>query len=105
MTDSSVYLAPTTPGSCFTNWRSKPTGGAPATSPADWSGRLTNGQRLDLLAIPPGSADRESVAAAHLAGREVFTRRGRETLGEAWPTDMEMAVTAHVDRVIAASEA
>ncbi len=80
-------------------------GRRPATSPADWSGRLTNEQRLELLAIPSGSADRESVLAAHLGGRDVFTRRGRAVLGQAWPTAMETAVTTHVDRVIAATGA
>jgi hypothetical protein len=80
-------------------------GRRPAASPADWSGRLTSEQRLDLLAIPPGSADRKSVLAAHLSGREVFTRRGREMLGNTWPTDMEAAVTTYVDRVIAATAA
>jgi hypothetical protein len=75
-------------------------GRRPATSPADWSGRLTSEQRLDLLAIPSGAADRRSVLAAHLSGREVFRRRGREILGSAWPTDMEKAVTTYVDRVI-----
>jgi Nucleotidyltransferase domain len=79
-------------------------GRSPAASPADWSGRLTNQQRLDLLAIPSGSADRAHVLAAHLAGREVFTSRGREILAEAWPTDMEIAVTTYVDRAIAATE-
>ena len=52
-------------------------GRRPAASPADWSGRLTSEQRLDLLAIPSGAADLQSVLAAHLSGREVFTRRGR----------------------------
>jgi hypothetical protein len=80
-------------------------GRRPAASPADWSGRLTGQQRLDLLAIPSGAADRRSVLAAHLGGREVFTRRGREILGNAWPTDMETAVTNHFDRVIAATAA
>jgi hypothetical protein len=78
-------------------------GRRPAASPADWSGRLTNDQRLDLLAIPSGSADRESVLAAHLGGRDVFTRRGRAVLGPAWPTAMEVAVTTHVDRLVAAT--
>ena len=80
-------------------------GRRPAASPADWSRRLTNEQRLDFLAIPSGSADRESVVAAHLGGRDVFMRRGREILGQAWPTDMEMAVTTYVDRVVGATAA
>jgi len=75
-------------------------GRRPAASPADWSGRLTSEQRLDLLAIPSGAADLQSVLAAHLSGREVFTRRGREILGNAWPADMETVVTTYVDRVI-----
>lgn len=68
-----------------------------AASPADWSGRLTAGQQLDLLSIPSGAADREGVLAAHLKGRDVFTRRGREILGAVWPSEMERAVTAYVD--------
>lgn len=76
-------------------------GRPPAAAPEDWSGRLTDEQRLDLLAIPPGSADRHGVLAAHLGGRERFARRGRELLRDAWPTEMEAAVTGHVDRVIA----
>jgi hypothetical protein len=80
-------------------------GRRPAASPSDWSGRLTSEQRLDLLAIPSGSADRQRVLAAHLGGRDVFTQRGREILGEAWPTELETAVTTYVDRAIAATTA
>ncbi len=78
-------------------------GRRPATSPADWSGRLTTEQLRDLLAIPSGAADRQSALAAHLAGREIFARRGREILGTSWPGEMEAAVTTHVDRAIGAS--
>lgn len=78
-------------------------GRRPAASPADWSGRLTSQQRLDLLAIPGGAPNRRDVLSAHLQGREVFTRRGREILGHAWPTEMETAVTDHVDQMIAAT--
>ena len=76
-------------------------GRRPAVAPADWSGRLTAAQRGDLLGIPPGAPHREGVVAAHLAGRECFTRHGRELLGAAWPTAMEEAVVAHVDLAIA----
>jgi hypothetical protein len=68
-------------------------GRPPAVSPADWSGRLTSGQRLDLLAIPAGAADRQSVVVAHLRGRELFTRRGREIFSETSPFEMDAAVT------------
>jgi hypothetical protein len=75
-------------------------GRRPARSPADWSGRLNSQQQLDLLSIPSGAPDRQSVLDAHLRGREVFTRRGREILGEAWPAEMEATVTSYVDRLI-----
>jgi Polymerase beta, Nucleotidyltransferase len=78
-------------------------GRRPAASPADWSGRLTSEQRRDLLAIPSSAADRKSVLAAHLAGREIFERRGREILRTSWPGEMEAVVTTHVDRAIASS--
>jgi len=78
-------------------------GRRPASSPEDWSGRLTDQQRLDLLTIPAGSADRQGVLDAHLGGRDLFLRRGREILGDRWPTEMEAAVTRHVDGVIAAT--
>jgi hypothetical protein len=80
-------------------------GRRPAASPADWSGRLTDEQRSDLLALPSGAADRRSVVTAHLTARKVFQRRGRAVLGDEWPAAMEAAVSAHVDAAIAATEA
>jgi hypothetical protein len=76
-------------------------GRPPAASPADWSGRLTTEQRLELLAIPAGAPDRAGVVDAHLSGREVFARRGRELLGAAWPTTMAEAVVPYVDQAVA----
>jgi hypothetical protein len=80
-------------------------GRRPAASPADWGGRLTRAQRGDLLAIPAGAADLQGVLGAHLGGRKVFTQRGREILGDAWPTEMEAAVTTRVDPVVATTVA
>jgi hypothetical protein len=74
-----------------------------AASPADWSGRLTDEQRSDLLAVPSGAADRQSVITAHLTGREVFRRRGRALLGDQWPAALEAVVSSHVDSAIAAT--
>jgi hypothetical protein len=79
-------------------------GRRPAASPADWSGRLSDEQRSELLALPPGTADRHGVIAAHLAGRTTFRRRGREVLGDQWPAAMDAAVSAHVDAAIAAPD-
>ncbi len=72
-------------------------GREPATSPADWSGRLTPQQRTELLALPTGEATRDGVVSGHLEIREAFVTRGRQVLGDAWPQALEQAVVAHVD--------
>jgi hypothetical protein len=72
-------------------------GRTPATSPADWSHRLTVEQRDEILALPTGVATRASVVEAHLAARRAFCRRGRQVLGTRWPAALEQAVVGHVD--------
>jgi hypothetical protein len=77
-------------------------GRTPATSPADWSGRLTAGQRDEILALPTGDATRNGVVDTMLVLRETFLRRGRGVLGDQWPAVMERAVIDHVDAGISA---
>ena len=72
-------------------------GRRPATSPADWSGRLTAEQRVELLALPTGAATRDAVVDGHLAVRDAFIARGRRVLGDSWPQSLEAAVVTHVD--------
>jgi hypothetical protein len=72
-------------------------GRVPATSPADWSGRLSAGQRAELLALPTGRANRDDVVAAAVTVRDAFCRRGRRVLGSAWPGEMERTVVGYVD--------
>lgn len=76
-------------------------GRRPATSPADWSGRLTADQRAELLSLPEPRPTRDSVVAAHLAGRELVERVGRVVAGTQWPVDLEGAVTPYVNAAIA----
>lgn len=72
-------------------------GRTPATSPADWSGRLTAEQRDELVALPTGDATRDGVIDTMYALRDTFLRRGRGVLGDRWPAAMERAVVDHVD--------
>ena len=74
-----------------------------ARSPADWSGRLNDEQRGELLELPTGDASRDGVIGGHRAVREAFVRRGRRVLGEAWPSAMEAAVVTHVDAFVASA--
>ena len=72
-------------------------GRRPATSPADWSGRLTAAQRDELLALPTGAATRDAVVDGHRAVRAAFIARGRRVLADSWPQSLEAAVVTHVD--------
>lgn len=71
-----------------------------AASPADWSGRLTPGQRDELLSLPTGGPSRDGVIDAFASVRQAFVRRGRALLGDDWPDEMEQAVVAHVEAFI-----
>jgi hypothetical protein len=76
-------------------------GRRPATSPADWSDRLTAPQRNELLALPTGAATRDAVVDGHRAVRDAFIARGRRVLGDSWPQPLEAAVVSHVDANLA----
>lgn len=71
-----------------------------AVSPADWSARLASEQREELLRLPTGEPNRESVVAANLAVRHAFIRRGQSVLAGEWPAEMDHAICDHVDAFI-----
>ena len=72
-------------------------GRIPATSRADWSGRLTAEPRDEILALPTGEATRAGVVEGHRAVRDAFCQRRRRVLGGDWPVAMERTVVDHVD--------
>ena len=76
-------------------------------SPADRGGALhlnrllTLDQRRELEAIPPLSADRESIVAVHIALAKIFLPRARRIAsarGVIWPDAFEAATRAHLRR-------
>ncbi len=75
-------------------------GRRPASSPADWSGRLDAQQRAELLALPTGEPTRDAVISGHRAVRDAFIERGRRVLGDSWPESLEHAVVTHVDEFV-----
>ena len=75
-------------------------GRQPAMGPAAWSGRLTDDQHAELLALPTGEAARQSVIDGERAARAAFIARGRRVLGADWPAGFEEAVTTHVDAFV-----
>jgi hypothetical protein len=80
-------------------------GRRPATSPDDWSGRLTAEQRVELLELPTGAATRDAVVDGHRAVRDALIARGRRVLGDSWPQSLEVAVVSHVDAFLARESA
>jgi hypothetical protein len=74
-------------------------GRTPACGTADWSGRLTEAQREELLGLPTGEATRAGVVSGHRAVRDSFATRGRRALGEQWPSDLEASVTRYLEHI------
>lgn len=76
----------------------KPT---PSTGPKQWSSKLTPEQRLVLESLPVAAPNEQSVRAAREATFVVFFRDApliAERCGVAWPSELERAVRAHLER-------
>ncbi|HEU4947917.1 MAG TPA: hypothetical protein VFT31_12250 [Kribbella sp.] len=74
---------------------------APPTGPKQWSSKLTPEQRQVLESLPVAAPDEQSVKAAREATFMVFFRnapRIAERCGVTWPSDLEWAVRAYLER-------